>query len=628
MRKTAQWMLLTVIVAGLLLGGCTSEKEPEEPPTAPEKEAGRKQAGYRAPLSPGGPPADIQWQTNSTDPLYASPDAEKGGSLHITLLSFPMTFRVVGPDSNSSFRSAVLGNQLGLISVHPNTERIIPEIATHWAFGEDKKTMYFRLNKNARWSDGVPVTAHDFAYTLVFMRSEHIVAPWYNDYYTNEIERVIVYDDYTLAVVSTKAQPDLHLKLSLRPVPSHFYGALKENFVQKYNWQVAPNTGPYQITDFEKGGYIQFSRKKDWWAENLRYMKHRFNVDRVMYAVVKDFNMSWEYFKNGRLDVFGITMPDFWHNKTRTKVVEKGYVHKICFYNDTQRSAQGMWLNQDNPIFADKKVRYAFAHAMNIKKVIDTVLRGDYYRLEHGFMGYNEYTHSGLKARRYDLNKVDQYMTEAGWKRGDDGIWQKGGNRFSVDVTYGFAGHTPRLVVLKEEAKKAGMELNLRQLDPSAAFKQILEKKHDVAWMGWSTSLRPQYWEHFHSANAHKPQTNNITNTDDPVMDELITAYRDSLDAEERKSLSCQIQARIHEIGCFVPTFLVPYVRQVYWRWWRLPEPPGTRHTTDLFEPFDSTLGGLFWFDPALYEETQEALESGRTFEPRTIVNKTYARDY
>ncbi len=111
-------------------------------------------------------PEDIKWLTNETDPVYASSDAKKGGTYKTGLLSFPLTFRVVGPDSNSGFRSAILGNQLSLIGIHPNTENIIPELATHWAFGKDKKTMYFKLNQNARWSDGHPVTAHDFTYTL------------------------------------------------------------------------------------------------------------------------------------------------------------------------------------------------------------------------------------------------------------------------------------------------------------------------------------------------------------------------------------------------------------------------------------------------------------------------------
>jgi len=114
-------------------------------------------------------PADIYWLTNHEDPVFASKKAKKGGVFHSSIMSFPMTFRSVGPDSNGSFRSAILSNQLGLIGIHPNTENIIPEIATHWAFDKDKKTMYFKLDKNARWSDGKPVTADDFSFTLEFM---------------------------------------------------------------------------------------------------------------------------------------------------------------------------------------------------------------------------------------------------------------------------------------------------------------------------------------------------------------------------------------------------------------------------------------------------------------------------
>lgn len=569
-------------------------------------------------------PDDIQWLTNESDPVFASPDAVKGGTLHNAILSFPLTFRTVGPDSNSSFRSAILGNQLSLIGIHPNTENIIPEIATHWAYGDDGKTMYFKLNPAARWSDGTPVTAADFAFTLDFMRSKEIVAPWYNDYYSREIDRVDIFNDHTLAVVSTKAQPDLHLKVGLGPTPRHFYGQLDDQFVQKFNWKIVPNTGSYQIDEFKKGKHVLFKRKKDWWAKDLYYFKNRYNVDRVVYTVVRDINVLWEHFKKGRVDVYALTRPKWWHVKADTKEFHDGYIRKFWFFNDTQQSAMGLWLNQDRQIFKDSKVRYAFAHAMNIQRVIEKVLRKDYFRLENGFTGYGDYSNTEIRARRFDLKKVNELMTAEGWARGRDGIWEKAGQRFSVEVSYSQEDDTPRLVVLKEEAKKAGLELRLQRLDPSSHYKKIIEKKHDVAWSGWSTSLRPQYWEHFHSVNAHKPQTNNITNTDNPEMDRLIEAYRQSLDEEERKKLSRQIQAKIDEIGCFVPTFMVPYIRQGAWRWWRLPDVLGTKHTGDLFAPFDSATGGLFWFDKTLYDETKKAMKKKQPFPSETVVDKTY----
>ncbi len=571
-------------------------------------------------------PDNIAWQTNATDPVFSSPRALKGGTVRFALFSFPMTFRVVGPDSNGSFRSAILDNQLSLINIHPNTGKIIPELATHWAFDDDKKTMYFKLDPDARWSDGQPVTARDYLYTLTFMRSEHIIAPWYNDYYSREIEAVIAYDDYTIAVKNSKAVPDLQLRLGIGPIPEHYYRQLDTEFVSRYNWAVVPNTGAYRINAFKKGRFVRFERKQDWWAVDKRYFKNRFNVDTVLYTVIRDFNLQWEYFKKGRLDTFGITLPKYWHVKSQTPVIENGYVDRIWFFNDLQHPPRGMWLNLDKEVFRDKRLRHAFAHAMNVEKVIDKVLRGDYFRLPQAFYGYGPYTDYGIAPRPYDISKVEALMTDAGWERGSDGIWKKGGQRFSAKVTYASEEHMPRLVVLKEEALKAGIELRLEKLDSAATFKKFLEKQHDVAWMAWSTKLRPTYWEGWHSDNAHKPQTNNITNTADPELDALIIRYRNSLDEAERIRLSLEIQKKIHDIAAYVPTFMIPYVRMAYWRWISLPEHHGTRMSRDLFDPFSATIGGLFWIDPDIRQQTLDAMEQGKSFPEVLIKDERYRR--
>jgi len=259
--------------------------------------------------------------------------------------------------------------------------------------------------------------------------------------------------------------------------------------------------------------------------------------------------------------------------------------------------------------------------------VINKVLRKDYFRLAQAFSGYGKYSDDEIRPRTYDISKVTALMTDAGWKRGNDGVWQKNGRRFSVKVTYSFEEHTPRLVVLKEDALKAGIELLLERLDSTAMFKKILEKKHDVAWMAWSTNIRPSYWQGWHSDNAHQPQTNNITNTDDPKLDELIDKYRASLNEEERISLSLKIQQAIHETGAFVPTFMIPYVRMGYWRWLELPEFHGTRRTDMLFDPFSSMSGGLFWIDAKKKEETLQAKKSGRSFSPVIIVDKRFKKE-
>ena len=73
-------------------------------------------------------PPNLQWQTNDTDPIFADPNAKRGGRFRTFISSFPPTLRLVGPDSNSSFAGYIRANNLGLVSMHPNTLKPIPEL--------------------------------------------------------------------------------------------------------------------------------------------------------------------------------------------------------------------------------------------------------------------------------------------------------------------------------------------------------------------------------------------------------------------------------------------------------------------------------------------------------------------
>ncbi len=577
-------------------------------------------------------PDNLVWQTNDQDPVYASPNAEKGGSLHQALLSFPLTLRYVGPDSNGAFRGMIRGNRLSPVAAHPNTLNLIPVLATHWAYADDNKTMYFRLNPEARWSDGKRVTPEDFAFTIEFMRSKEIIAPWYNTYYTDEIDRVDIYDAHTFSVSARQPKPrdELHARVALSPTPRHFYKDMT-NFVQKYNWEIAPNTGPYQISKIKKGKSITFKRKKDWWAKDLRFFKNRFNVDKVRYTVIRDINLQWEHFKKGKLDFFAITIPLFWHDKATGPLFDKGYIKKLWFYTGNPQPSTGLWLNKDNPILKEHKVRLGIAHSLAIDKVNEQVLRGDYQRKHTMQSGFGDYTNTELRARAYDLDKANAYFDQAGWQNwGDDGIRVKDGKRLSVSITYGTDLHSPRLVVLKEEFKKVGLELELRKLDAAASFKSVREKKHDIWWGALVGGRWPQFWGQFHSVNAHKPQTNNFTNTDNKEMDKLIDAYRPAISHQERVRLSLELQQMIYDDSAWIPRLDTPFERIAYWRWLRLPEVPGTMiggpgvFPFDYDGAFDSSDGGLFWIDREMKKETKKARKAGKTYPVESVIDKTF----
>ena len=564
----------------------------------------------------------LKWITNENEPVAASPKAKKGGTFTTYTMTFPLTFRAVGPDSNNYTRSYFLDNQLSLLGYHSDTEKILPELATHWAYGKDGRTMYFKLNPDARWSDGMPVTADDYIFTLEFMRSKYIQDPWYNDYYSKEIEKVTKHGDYLISVTATKKIPDLWLTVAISPTPRHFYKKMNKNYVSEYNWAIVPNTGPYVLKEFSKGKYLLFERKKDWWAKDLRYFKNRFNVDYVKINVIRDQNVAFEHFRKGLIDSFDATRSEIWYEKGTGDIFDKGYVNKVVFYNKARRNTTGLYLNLDKDIFKDKNLRYALAHAINFDKINSQLLRNEAVRLNTFYEGYGAYTNPKIRAREFNIAKVDKYMKSSGWTRGTDGIWQKDGMRFSVTLTYGRELLTPRVVIMQEEAKKAGIELNLELLDASTSYKKIMEKKHDIAYMAWSTSFRPSPWQSFHSDNAHKTQTNNVNNLDDKEMDRLIELYRDSTNEKERIKLIHQVQQKLYDSGAWIPLDTLPFFRSFYWRWLQFPDVPGFKDTTEIFEsPFS---GGYFWIDEDIKKETLDAMQSGKTFKPEVKVIDKY----
>jgi len=578
-------------------------------------------------------PSSLHWQTNETDPEFADPAAQRGGTLRESILSFPLTLRLVGPDSNGSFAGYMRALNMNLLDRHPNTRKPIPALATHWAVATDHKTVYFKLDPDARWSDGKPVTADDYVYTLEFMRSKFIVAPFYNEYFTTQIVDVLKFDDYTIAVVSGVEKPDDDLleQVNMNPVPRHFH-TLDDNWVRVFNWLPEPGTAAYKVGNIRKGKYVKFDRIPDWWANGKRYYRHRYNPDHILVKVIRDPNIAWQHFEKGELDSFGLTLPDYWHNKAKGEAFDKGYIHKLWYYNDVVQPAQALWLNMAKPPLDDIRVREAIAHAMDCDKVINTVLHGDYTRLETHNVGYGDYDNKNIKPRGFDIPRSVKLLEEAGWTTVDgDGIRMKSGERLSLTLSYGNSLHTDRLVILKEEARKAGIEIQLKLLDSSAFFKQVLEKNHQIASLGWSGGgLSPEYRQFYHSENAFKPQTNNIVNFSDPEMDKLIDDYRAELDRNKRIDMAHRMEQKLFDSAVMIPTFKVPYFREAYWAWIKLPEDSSlqSRYATRSSDSSVDAMGtGLFWIDLDEKNMIRALTREGKHFsKPVTIIDETWKR--
>ncbi|MDP7012091.1 MAG: PQQ-binding-like beta-propeller repeat protein, partial [Verrucomicrobiota bacterium] len=374
-------------------------------------------------------PADLDWQDGSEQKEFASPEAQRGGTFNDFMNGFPRTLRFVGPDANGAFRRHILDNNaITLLMSHPNTDGYYPGLARQWAVSGDGRTVYFRLDPDARYSDGKPVRATDFFYHFYFMRSPHIKAPWYNDYFSDtKFKRITLYDAQTISLTYYKATPDILDKLIIRPVPEHFYGVLDEDYLKDFQWKLEPTTGAYEVKpeNVKQGTSITLTRVPGWWADKKKFFRHRFNPDAIKVGLYRQLGLSWAAFLRGELDLQGLSLPDVWYRQLGNEhdLVKRGLIQKVQFYNDIPRPTWALRLNSSKAPLDNREVRVGLHYAMNWDRVLKEFFRGDSERMNTVADGYGPRTHPSLRARGFSVEKAQEHFAKAGFKeRGADGI--------------------------------------------------------------------------------------------------------------------------------------------------------------------------------------------------------------
>lgn len=581
-------------------------------------------------------PKDLTWEDGEALPEIGSDNAKKGGVAYAALQDFPRTLRTVGPDSNGSFRPYLLDYvTVSLADRHPDKFVLYPGTARTWAVDRKNKTVYVKLDPDAKWSDGVPLTTNDFMFMFFFFQSTYIVAPWYNNWYGTQYTNITKYDDHTFSISVPDAKPNMDIRvLALSGVPQHFYKALGNDFVHRYQWKFAPTTGTYVVKpeDINLGQSITLTRIKDWWAKDKKFYKNRFNPDHIQFNVIRDVAKQFEAFKRGDIDQFGLTLAEYWYDKLpdNDPAVQGGYIHKATFYNQIPRPPWGLSINMSRPLLDNRDIRLGISHATDWQSVITKLMRGDPKRLDSAQQGYGEFTDKSVKARPFDINKAEQYFAKAGFvKRGSDGILVNGdGQRLSFTLTTGYQRFTDAITILKQQAAKAGLDFRLEVLDSTASWKKVQEKKHDVYFGAFASGLEmyPRFWEFYDSVNAYdkafigdckvnpnrkiKTQSNNLEEFADCDMDKMIAAYRASSDKQEMIDLAHKMEKLHHDYASFVPAFYWPFYRVGFWRWVHHPEGFDERYSGGGDQYFVS------WLDPGQRQETLDAKRQGKAFPP------------
>lgn len=585
---------------------------------------------------PADVPLDLVWENGMDQPEIGDPASKKGGVFRRYIPTFPPTIRPFGDNSNNSFRGDLYDYiDLPLVTLHQETMEMIPGLAREWAVSADGRTVYFRLDPEARYSDGKPVRARDFLVGVYLRVSDHIVNPYAKQYYRENIAQVAMYDDLTLSVSLPEAK--LYAPAvagQIQPSPPHFYQEYGPDYTERYQWRFPPTTGAYEVLpeDIVKGVSVTQTRVKDWWARDRKYYRYRFNPDKIVHTVVRDESKAFELFRAGVLDTFLITRPERWYEKCEIEPVYKGYIERVTFYNRYPKVPLGLYLNVSKPLLDNRDVRIGIQHAMNWQKVIDVIFRGDYQRLNAFNEGYTHFSDPSIRARPYSVERAREAFRAAGFtEEGEDGILKKpDGTRLSISVTYPSQPIFGRVfAILREEARRCGFDLRLDGLEFTVSYKKEMQKQHEMTFGSWNiTPPIPDFHQFLHSTNAYdekgniKTQTNNTFVWARPDTDILSEKVRSARTIGEMRDAAWKLQHIMHDEAIFVPGFSMDFVRVGSWRWVRWPDCENTRFSPPaVYEPHESF---VFWIDEDIQAETQAARRTGRAFPESTRTVDVY----
>lgn len=564
-------------------------------------------------------PSDLAWEDGKGQEEFASSEAVQFGIERVYIADFPGTLRTVGPDSSTSFRGFIHDeHDLSLVKRHPETGGYFGGLAKEWAISEDKSTVYFRLEPEAEFSDGVPVRVKHFLFTFYFMNSPWIRAPWYNNWYSpgHKYAHVTRYDELTFAVGLVDAKPDTlrFFEEDLFPRPDHFYREFDEDYCEKYAWRFEPTTGPYVIReqDLRKGSSITQTRQADWWADDKKFWRYRYNPIQRLFKVTRDPDKAIEAFNAGEYDSVRVRTPDVWGEKIGDREpARKGWIVRAQFRNEVPRPCYSLRLNKSQPLLDNRDIREGIQYATDFDGAIAQVFRGEYERMQTSSDGYGEFTNPDVKSRSYDPEAARKSFAKAGFDTpGPDGILTNAkGQRLSFTITTGYKRLTDVLTVIQQSGRRAGIDFQLEIIDPTTAWKKVQEKKHQVALTALNRSVEtyPRYHDFWHSYNAYredgslKPDTNNFTVTADPEWDALIERYERSTDFDEIREIAHALEVRIHEDAAFVPGWVRPFFQCAYWRFIRWPDHFSNR----LVREYDDLC--THWIDPDLKAEVVAA---------------------
>ena len=563
----------------------------------------------------------LKWNTSSAISV-GSPHAKKGGAFYTYLHDIPNTFRYVGPQADSVSKT-LFNNHIPLLVKSLEDFKFLPGVATHWAFGDDGKTIYYKLNKKAMWSDGIPCTADDFLFAIEFMQNKNISSLCDDEEFVNlSIKKVS--DEYIAITYTAPIPKSRELLLDLTnicPRAKHFYkDSVLKNWVEEYNRKAEPTTGAYYLHHWNFNYGLSFKKVDAWWAGEYKHFVNMFNFDFIEIKILPGTQTSVrKYFRNEELDCLPISFQDEYLDAIDDVRFKRGLQDIWVSNYQSIQGLNGILFNTKIFPFNNLDFRRAIEYTLDIDGLLENVLMDGYKRI-HTMGGCQSlddvsFNNKNIKIARYDKKKAIELLEKSGFTLLDsNGIrMTKEGKKASFTILYDDIKLKDVFGFLFSKAIECGVSLDF-QFVSGGILKKINNKEFQAWWVNLPSSKIPNHYNLLHSSNEKSPYLSNPFGYSNKELDLNLEKYqRVDLSIQEKAECNIKIEEIVRKNALFIPTYYPISEKVICWKYIRFPGWLNTQYMKDFASPFM----GLSWFDEKIKNDIDEAMKNKEGFEKK-----------
>jgi peptide/nickel transport system substrate-binding protein len=436
--------LTAPMVSQMLASAGIAQAQPKTPGFTPSKRGG------------GGPVKILLWQA----PTLLNPHFATGTKDQIASRVFYEPLGSYDPDGN----------------IVPTLAAEVPSLQNGMV-AKDGLSVTWRLRKNVAWHDGKPFTADDVVFNWEYVMDPGTAALTAGPY--RDIARIDKLDSHTVKIVFKNPSPFWSAPFCGATgmiIPKHLFAAFKGDKSREAPTNLKPiGTGAFRFVDFKPGDIVRGEINPNYHVANRPFfdqieIKGGGDAVSAARAVIQtgEYDYAWNLQVEDdilkRLEQGG---------KGRVDIAATGNIEHIQLNNTdpwTEVEGERSSAKSKHPFLTDPAVRQALNLLVDRASVQEQIY-GRTGLATANFLNAPEKVRSKNTRFEFSIDKANQILDQAGWKRGGDGMRAKDGKK--LKLVYQTSINAPRQKnqqIVKQACAKAGIDVELKTVTASVYF--------------------------------------------------------------------------------------------------------------------------------------------------------------